>query len=282
MATFQNKATLSYSGRTTDSNTVIGNITEALSVTKTALGGEYTNNSRLTYIVSLINSGTTDITGLTVVDDLGGYTVGAQTVYPLDYVEGSLAYYINGVPQTVPNVVSNGTLTVTGISVRAGGNSTLIYQADVTEFAPLGVGASITNIVSVNGLLADDVVASETVNVLEAPELTISKFLSPTNVTENGALTYTFVIQNVGNTEAGIEDNAVVTDIFDPILSITAVTLNGSPLTLDVGYTYDETTGEFRTADGAITVPAATYTQQEDGSYVINPGVATLTVSGTI
>ena len=36
MATFTNRATLSYNGRTTDSNTVVGTFLETLSVTKTA------------------------------------------------------------------------------------------------------------------------------------------------------------------------------------------------------------------------------------------------------
>ena len=47
-------------------------------------------------------------------------------------------------------------------------------------------------------------------------------------------------------------------------------------------YTYDETTGIFATLPGRITVPAATYTQAEDGTWVTTPGTAVLTVTGTV
>ncbi|MBE6902169.1 MAG: hypothetical protein E7478_06815, partial [Ruminococcaceae bacterium] len=45
---------------------------------------------------------------------------------------------------------------------------------------------------------------------------------------------------------------------------------------------YNETTGEFATLAGQITVPAATYTQDETGAWVITPGVSVLRVVGTV
>lgn len=51
----------------------------------------------MTYAVSLVNTGTAPLTGVTVTDDLGRYAVGANTVYPLAYVDGSVKYYVNGV-----------------------------------------------------------------------------------------------------------------------------------------------------------------------------------------
>ena len=48
-------------------------------------------------------------------------------------------------------------------------------------------------------------------------------------------------------------------------------------------YSYDETTGVFATTAGAITVPAATYTQNaQTGEWTIVPGTSTLVVSGTV
>ena len=47
-------------------------------------------------------------------------------------------------------------------------------------------------------------------------------------------------------------------------------------------YTYDETTGLFQTVPGQITVPAATFTQSTTGEYTVTPGIATVTVTGTI
>ena len=284
MPTFTNKATLSYNGKTTDSNTVTGNFTETLAVTKTAVDGSYSDGGRITYAVSLINSGVTPFTGLTVTDDLGGYPFGVdQTLYPLTYADGSLLFYVNGAVQAPPTVDSTQPLTLSGVNVPAGGNALLIYQADVNEFAPLDVESTVVNTVTVTGGgLTEPLTATETVGTLDEPNLTISKALCPTQVVENGAITYTFVIQNSGNTPAVATDDVVVTDTFNPILNITSVTLDGAPLAEGTGYTYDEATGEFATVAGVITVPAATYVQQADGSYETVPGFATLTVSGTI
>ena len=283
MPTFTNKATLTYNGRTTDSNTVTGNYTETLSVTKTAVNSTYADGSQITYAVSLINSGVTPFTGLTLTDDLGGYSFNTETLYPLTYVDGTLRYYVNGVLQAAPTVTDTVPLTVEGLNVPAGGNAWLIYQAQVNEFAPLDTESTIVNTATVTGGgIAEPLSDSETVATLDEANLSITKSLSPTQVGEGGAITYTFLIRNVGNTPAVATDNAVVTDIFNPILSITSVTLDGTPLTEGVGYTYDETTGEFATTEGTITVPAATYTQQPDGSYETVPGFTTLVVSGTI
>ena len=284
MPTFTNKATLSYNGKTTESNTVTGNYTETLAISKTAVDGSYSDGGRITYAVSLINSGVTPFTELNLTDNLGGYPFGAdQTLYPLTYEDGSLLFYVNGAVQATPTVDATQPLTVSGINVPAGGNALLIYQADVNEFAPLDAASTIVNTVTVTGGgLTEPLTATETVGTLDEPDLTISKALCPTQVVENGEITYTFVIQNNGNTAAVATDDVVVTDTFNPILDITLVTLDGAPLAEGTGYTYDEATGEFATVAGVITVPAATYVQQPDGSYETVPGFTTLTVSGTI
>lgn len=283
MATFTNKATLTYSGGATESNTVVGTFLETLSATKTALVDQYTDGSQIVYAISLINTGSSAFSGLTVTDNLGAYSFGAETLYPLSYVDGSLLYYVNGVLQPTPTPTSVQPLTVSGISVPADGNAMLLYVTDVNEFAPLDVDGTIVNTATVSGGgLPEPLVATETVSTLNAPRLTITKALSPIAVPENGTITYTFIIGNSGNTDAVATDNLSVTDTFDPILSISSVTLNGVPLTLGTDYTYNEATGEFATVPGVITVPAATYTQAPDGSIVTEPGNATLVVTGTI
>ena len=51
----------------------------------------------------------------------------------------------------------------------------------------------------------------------------------------------------------------------------------------DVDSAYDEATGEFATVAGVITVPAATFTQDETtGVWAVDPGVAVVTVTGTV
>ena len=124
---------------------------------------------------------------------------------------------------------------------------------------------------------------STTITADPAPQLTITKSVSPVPVLDNGTLTYTFVIQNYGATEADDAAKVAVTDTFNPLLTGLTVTLDGITLSPTTDYTYDDVTGEFETAAGTITVPAATYTQDPDtGAYVITPGEAILVVSGTI
>ena len=107
--------------------------------------------------------------------------------------------------------------------------------------------------------------------------------MSPTSVVENGTVTYTFYVQNSGNTATAASDFVIVTDTFDPILNNLTATLDGTPLTLGTGYTYNAATGEFATRAGVITVPAATMTQDPvTGQWIITPGVAKLVITGTL
>ncbi|MBO5981852.1 MAG: hypothetical protein J6Q24_05335, partial [Clostridia bacterium] len=104
MPTFTNTATLSYNGGTVNSNTVSGTIQEVLSITKTAVNNNYSVGDNVTYIVSLLNTGSTPFTNVTVTDDMGGYFCNIATVYPLEYNQGTVRYYVNGVLQAPPTV----------------------------------------------------------------------------------------------------------------------------------------------------------------------------------
>lgn len=283
MAQFTNYATLSYNGGITDSNTVTGELLEALTASKTAVMDDYTAKDDVTYVLSLVNSGTAALTGLTVTDDLGAYLFDQGEAYPLVYNEGSIRYYVNGVLQTAPEVTAGPPLVIRGISVPAGGNVLLIYETTVTNYAPLGLEASITNrAVVTGGGLSSPVAAEETINMELRADLSISKAVCPAVVAENGQLTYTFVIENTGSLAAGAADEAVLTDTFDPKLDPIAVTFNGTLWTEGVQYTYDPDSGRFATLAGRITVPAASYTQNADGTWTVKPGVSVLTVTGTV
>lgn len=283
MATFFNQATLSYNGNVTNSNITTGELLEVLSATKTSVLDNYSRGSVVTYVINIVNSGTTAYTALTINDNLGEYTFTTSTVVPLSYVDGSVKYYINGVAQASPTVTAGPPLIISGITVPAGGVATIIYAAEVNEYAPLNSGASITNTATISGGGAADITVTDTISSISEANLTISKSVCPVTVTENGQLTYTFVIQNSGNTAADIADNAVVTDTFDPILSGLSVTFNGTSWNAPTNYTYNETTGVFTTAAGQITVPAATYTQDSTtGTWITEPGVSVLTITGTI
>jgi len=283
MAQFTNQAQLSYNNTITNSNIAVGEILEVLSATKTALTDSYVRNDNIVYIISIINSGTVDINGLTITDNLGNYPLGENTTLtPLEYVDGSLRYYINGILQSEPTVTSDPTLTITGINVPAEGNVIIIYETTTNQFAPLDVDSNITNTAVISGGGITPITVTETVETQNAADLTITKSISPVPVTENGRLTYTFYIQNSGNTGADTDSNIVITDVFDPILTNITVTLNGSTFP-ETSYSYDETTGVFQTSAGSITVPAATYMQDPtDGRIIINPGIATFVITGSV
>lgn len=284
MAIFSNQATLIYNGNSTNSNIAYGEILDVLVATKTAVEGTYTPGELVTYVVTLRNTGTAALTGLTVTDNLGAYDFGGTTLYPLTYEAGSLVMFTNGVPQPAPAVAPGPPLVVTGITVPAGGDVVLVYQARANAYANPAIGGTIVNTVTVTGDgLNAPVVATETVTAEAAPMLTISKSINPSQVVDNDRVTYTFVIQNSGNQAVVATDNAAITDTFDPILTALAVTFNGAPWTQGVEYNYNEATGLFTTVPGNILVPAATYTQDPiTGAYTMNPGIATLVVTGTI
>jgi len=284
MAVFFNQATLSYDGNSVNSNIVTGEIVEVLTATKTSVLDSYNGEDAITYVVSLINSGSTALTGLTVTDNLGEYVQGGLTLTPLDYVEGSVLYYVNGILQATPAIAAGTDLIISGISVPANGNAILVYQATVNNVAPLYQGSIITNTATVTGEgFVNPVIASETIIAESGARLSITKALSPATVTENGQITYTFVIENRGNAPIVATDNAVVTDTFDPVLENLQVTFNGEVWAEGTNYTYNETTGEFATVPGPITVPAANYTQNPaTGEYIVTPGVSILTVTGNI
>lgn len=283
MATFFNQATLSYNDTIINSNITTGEIQEVLTVTKDAVLDTYSQNDEVTYVINIRNTGTLPYTTLTLTDDLGTYQSGGLTLTPLTYRAGSVSYYVNGILQPAPTVTAGPPLVITGITVPAGGVVTILYAAQANQFAPLAAGSFITNTATLSGSGITPISTQETITAALEADLTITKSLSPTVVTENGQITYTFVIQNIGNTPVVATDNAIITDTFNPILSDLTVAFNGAAWTAPTNYTYDPATGQFATNPGQITVPAATYTQDPStGATVIQPGISTLTVTGTV
>ena len=284
MATFTNQASLTYRNITRNSNIATGQILETLSATKSSVTSNYTPGDNITYVISIVNSGNTVQSGVVISDNLGAYVSGSATLTPLTYVEDSVKYYVNGVLQAEPATVAGPPLTVSGITVPAGGNVTVIYETVVNEFAPLTDGSTIVNAATITGTgIATPLTVTETVTARSVSDLTISKSISPETVTENGEVTYTFVIQNTGNAPVTLDDNAVVNDTFNPILSDISVTYNSLPWDENTNYTYKPSTGVFATNPGQITVPAATYTQDPvTGAITTTPGVSVLTVTGTV
>ena len=284
MAIFTNQATLTYRNSVVNSNIVTGEIVETLSVVKDALLPTYDANGNAVYVVNFTNSGSAPLNNLTFTDDLGAYAFGEGNVTPLSYVDGSLNYYVDGVLQGPLTVTSTDPLVATPISLPAGAVGTLVYQAQINQYAPLATGGEITNTATfAGGGLAEPVSDTATITVSNSPRLDITKAITPASVGPNGQVTYTLTLLNYGNTPAVATDNVSVSDTFAPILDIVSVSYNGAPMSAGTDYTYNTTTGEFATVPGVITVPAATYTQDPvSGAWNIVPGQAVITVTGNI
>ena len=232
MAIFTNQATLVYNGNSTNSNIAYGELLDVLVATKTAVEGSYTPGQLVTYVVTLRNTGNAPLTGLVVTDDLGGYDYNGTTVYPLTYEDGSSVLFANGVPQAAPTVTAGPPLVFSDISVPAGGDVVIVYQARANTFANPAVGGRIDNTVTVTGDgLSAPITATETVIANAEPVLSISKSITPAQVVDNDRVTYTFVIQNSGNQAVVATDDAAITDIFDPILTALTVTFDGTAWT---------------------------------------------------
>ncbi len=284
MAIFTNQATLTYNNNVINSNIATGEIQEVLEITKTAVLDTYTQGDEVTYVINIRNTGALDYNGLTLTDDLGAYTL-SETVspVPLTLAADTVNFFINGVPQAAPTVNAGPPLAITGLNIPAGAVATIIYTTRINQFAPLDVGGTVNNSATLSGGGITAISAADTITASDTANLTITKTISPTVVQENGRITYTFLIQNTGNAPVELTDNAIITDTFDPILSDLVVTFGGTTWTAPTNYTYAAGTGLFTTNAGQITVPAATYTQDPlTGVFVIQPGVSTLTVTGTV
>ena len=116
MAQFTNQAQLRYGNSVTNSNIAVGEILEVLSISKTAVKNTYHPGGTVTYIISIINSGTAPITGLTLTDDLGAYAFSTTSLTPLTYLDNTVKYYTNGTLQAAPAVTAGPPLIFSGLT----------------------------------------------------------------------------------------------------------------------------------------------------------------------
>lgn len=287
MPSIENFATVSYtSGGITE--TKVSNIAEisvesAVGFTKTSLGNTYTDNSVLTYILTVTNSSGSDVSGSTITDNLGTYTFGTTELTPLEYVSPAVLL-INGQDVSAQLGVDSsvaGSLTFTIPTIPAGATANIIYKAQINDYAPLALDSTIVNTSTFeSNSECADTSASATVSVANAANISIIKQMCPNPVICGDTLTYTIKIYNYGNTAA---ENVVLTDDFNPAPANITVSRDGV-LLLGTDYTYTNGTLTVPSQTAAsVTVPPATFTQDPTtGIITITPSVVEYTITGTI
>lgn len=283
-----NQASLNYqyNGQTGSavSNIATAILTEALSVEKVSIEDVYRFGEALTYSVSVFNSSSSTLTNVVVTDNLGSYNVGGNTVTPLTYV-GDAILFVNGVfaGDITPTSVGENAVTFTLPTLAPNSRAQILYKAVVNSSAPLAEGGTITNVVSVfgAGTSVPPVTDSNTVTVDNYADVTITKNMTPSSVSDGEALTYTFVISNYGNTEA---TDIVLTDAFDPAPENIVVQVDGETLAAsDYSYVGGVLTLPAAGSAYSLSLPAATITQDPaTGEVSVVPSSLTVTVVGTI
>lgn len=281
MAIITNQANLTYTyGMTTASvlsNVATTEMNAALSAAKRVLDESYRLGSDLTYILSFENGGGSAITNLPVLDNLGAYTPEGATapVQPLTYT-GPAALYIDGVfSSELSPTVQDGGVLFTIPEIPAGSNALLVYQATVNGFAPLTLGSEIENTASIG--TTDPQTVSATVPAASYADVSITKEMAPDPVSTGDTMTVTFTIENHGNADA---TGLLLTDDFPLALSDVSVTVNGAPLS---DFTFENSTLTLPSGtQTTLSVPAATFTQDETGAVTVVPGKLTVVMTGTI
>ncbi len=287
-----NSATLSYSSdgntMTVSSNIASATLNGPMTASKCSLDDSYRFLEDIVYDIFVTNTGSTPLTNIKIVDNLGTYALANGTnVTPLDYV-GENRLFIDNVPQSTvitPTVAPAGdSITFTIPNLAAGSTMMLQFITKTTAYAPFGqADSSITNKFSVTAdTVTQPVTGSYTIDASQYADVSITKEMTPKNLVSGSPINYTFEISNYGNASA---ENIVLRDAFSPEPIITSVTVNNTPVAsteysyLDGVFLYPSTTA---TATTFSLAPAGFVQNPVTGETSVTPTTTTIVITGTI
>ena len=287
MATIENFATIRYTSggitATKVSNLAEISLESSVRITKSTLGDTYSENSVLTYIITVTNTTAATINDITITDDLGTFAFNATELTPLSYTSPALLL-IDGQDNTAQlsvDTATAGSLVFSFPSLTAGATANIIYKVTVNEYAALETGSTIVNTATLSSTAeCVDGEATATVQVADMADVSVFKQMCPNPVVCGSTVTYTIRVYNYGNLAA---ENVELTDNFDPAPTNVTVSRDGILLPA-TDYTYvDGLLTVPSTGGSAVSVPPATFTRDPvSGVVSVTPGVVEYVITGTI
>ncbi len=283
-----NRATVNYRYGTVEASAV-SNVTSTvlnglLDIQKSSLTEQYRIGQEVTYIITLTNNGDSALNDITVIDNLGTFSVNGSSVTPLTYI-GTARLFINGAFDSVLTPTVGAMSIVFNVErLPAGANAQIIYIARVNRYADITSGATITNTATADNdcdCPCDEPTSdSYTITAEEFADLRIVKSVCPNPVVCGGELRYVIDLYNYGNIAA---TDVVLTDTFEPALADISLTVDGV-LIPETDYSY--IAGKLTLPNSAgdeITVPAAEFVRNAmTGAIEAVPGHIQIIVRGTV
>ncbi len=228
----------------------LGSTNNTTTLTKSVNVSQLTGASRVTYTITLNNSGTVPVTLDDIKDVLPSSPVNAT------YVAGSAKF--NGITIANPTISGQDLTFFNLFTVPANGSSTLTYQADIPSTLGIYTNSAIGHIGSVQidttFDTTDNAPATAKVVVDNPANITVNKITTTPNVTAGSTANYTITVSNSAGGNA------------------TDVNILG---TLSNGFTY-ASTGTITLNGGAnratTTNPTVGVTTPTWGTFTIPPG----------
>lgn len=268
------------------SNVAVTTLQDLLTASKSSLGDSYSQNSEISFIISINNNNTDTIKNIKVQEDLGTYCLGQEicdaSFTPLSYVGPSLLYIGGTFSSNIEPRISNGKLIFEIQSIPARSNALIFYKTITNNFSPLTSGSQITTTATISSENTSNILtASTSITVKDEADIRIIKNMNPNPILSGEKITYNFSLYNYGNTEA---TNVTLNDTFAPAPNAVNVYLNSQELSpSDFSYANGTLTIPSYNSDTSISIPAANFIQDTiTGLISIEPGITSIMVTGQI